>query len=569
MKKLNGNWLLLMSIIVAAPIISMSQNENSGKLTRSYMHNEKPDDKYVASSPSRHLKTSAYTYESSIFFTTQVNVDENGNNILFDAANEPSIAIDPTNPNRMVIGWRQFDDVNNNFRQAGYGYTIDGGQTWTFPGVIDPGIFRSDPVLDCNAAGIFYYNSLTVDGGGNYSCNVYRNDPGTFNWDDGPFAQGGDKQWMVIDRSGGMGDGNVYSFWNASYSICDPGSFTRSTNGGDSYEDCVIVDTDPYWGTMAVGKDGELYVTGQNWDGIMVAKSTNAQNAASIVSWDSYSQVDLDGYLSGWNDVNPVGLMGQVNVSVDISDGPGSGNVYVLASVQRNSGDPGDVMFARSTDGGNTWSPPMRINDDLGWNDYQWFGTLSVAPNGRIDAAWLDTRDDPSGNILSALYYSYSMDQGFTWSANEKLSENFDPHVGWPNQQKMGDYFEMESDESSAHLAWCNTLNGEQDVYYARITPQLTGANEPLVMKNLLSLTNYPNPFMDQTTIRYILPVSGDVKLVLFDICGREIRTLVDEQQSAGTHNLTISSENIPQGVCYCRIVTGKQTQTINLTRIK
>jgi len=569
MKKLNKNLFLLIGIILASPIILLSQNVNSGIQNRSYMHREVPDDKFVSDSPNPQQTSPAYKYESSIFFTTQVNVDENGDNILYDAANEPSIAIDPTNPDRMVIGWRQFDDVGNNFRQAGYGYTSDGGQTWTFPGKINPGVFRSDPVLDCDSEGIFYYNSLTVDGGGNYSCNVYRSDPGTFVWDNGPYAQGGDKQWMVIDRTGGIGEGNVYACWNASYSVCSPGSFTRSTDGGDSYEDCVTVDTDPYWGTLAVGPEGELYESGQNWEGIVVLKSTNAQNPANIVSWDSYSAVNLDGYLSGWNDVNPAGLMGQVYVATDVSGGPGNGNVYVLASVERNSGDPGDVMFARSTDGGNTWSEPMRINDDLGWDDYQWFGTMSVAPNGRIDAVWLDTRDDPSGNLWSALYYSYSMDQGMSWTVNEKLSDIFNPHVGWPQQQKMGDYFEMESDISSAHLAWANTLNNEQDVYYARITPQITGANEPAVKKSMLSLTNYPNPFMDQTTIRYILPVGGDVKLVLFDVCGREIKTLMNEWQETGTYNLTISTDVLPQGVCYCRIVAGAHTQTISLARIK
>jgi hypothetical protein len=434
--------------------------------------------------------------------------------------------------------------------------------------VINPGVFRSDPVLDCDSEGIFYYNSLTVDAQSNYSCNVYRNDPGTFDWDNGPFAQGGDKQWMVIDRSGGIGDGNVYACWNASYSICYPGSFTRSTDGGDSYEDCVNVDTDPYWGTLAVGPEGELYESGQNWNGIVVLKSTNAQNQGNIVSWDSYSTVDLDGYLSGWNNVNPAGLMGQVYVATDVSGGPGNGNVYVLASVERNSGDPGDVMFARSTDGGNTWSAPTRINDDLSWDDYQWFGTMSVAPNGRIDAVWLDTRDDPAGNLWSALYYSYSMDQGMSWSVNEKLSDIFNPHVGWPNQEKMGDYFEMESDESSAHLAWANTLNNEQDVYYGRITPQITSTNEPSVKKNLLSLSNYPNPFLNQTTIRYILPAGSDVKLVLFDVYGKEIKTLVNEWKAKGTYNITITSDELPLGVCYCRLVTGSQTQTISLSRI-
>jgi hypothetical protein len=110
----------------------------------------------------------------------------------------------------------------------------------------------------------------------------------------------------------------------------------------------------------------------------------------------------------------------------------------------------------------------VRVNDDPGTTAYQWFGTMSVAPNGRIDAIWLDTRDNP-GTVLSSLYYSYSSDAGVTWSANERLSDEFDPHVGWPQQNKMGDYFHMVSDNEGAHLAWAGTFNGEQDVYYGRI----------------------------------------------------------------------------------------------------
>ena len=54
-----------------------------------------------------------------------------------DAANEPSISVDPTNGNKMVIGWRQFDSIQSDFRQAGWGYTTDGGIHWTFPGVLE------------------------------------------------------------------------------------------------------------------------------------------------------------------------------------------------------------------------------------------------------------------------------------------------------------------------------------------------------------------------------------------------------------------------------------------------
>ena len=69
------------------------------------------------------------------YASVQVNVDLLGRNIVGDAANEPSIAIDPTDPRKMVIGWRQFDSVESDLRQAGYGFSHDGGGTWNFAGV--------------------------------------------------------------------------------------------------------------------------------------------------------------------------------------------------------------------------------------------------------------------------------------------------------------------------------------------------------------------------------------------------------------------------------------------------
>jgi hypothetical protein len=95
------------------------------------------------------------------FVSFQVNVDASGNTIIGDAANECPISVDPTNPMRMAIAWRQFDDVNSNFRQAGYGYTTDGGVTWTFPGVLEPGVFRSDPVITSDETGVFFYKPVS------------------------------------------------------------------------------------------------------------------------------------------------------------------------------------------------------------------------------------------------------------------------------------------------------------------------------------------------------------------------------------------------------------------------
>jgi hypothetical protein len=570
MKTPNTYFCLLLGLLITLPSTILAQQGKSIKPVDALLQNETPGDPY---SPNRYKnkKTSpAYTRANSLFFTTQVNVNDNGENIIGDAANEPSIAIDPTSPNRMIIGWRQFDDVTSNFRQAGYGYTTDGGFTWTFPGVINQGIFRSDPVLGADKDGTFYYNSLTMDANQNYHCDVYKNLNNEFYWDEGTFAQGGDKQWMVIDKTDGIGANNNYSFWTSYYSYCYPRAFTRSTNKGYSYGNCDMLAGNPYWGTLAVGPDGELYVVGKDDNnGITIAKSTNASDPEQNVSWDFISQIDLDGTITSNVEVNPVGLLGQAFIDVDRSNGPGRGNVYVVSAVERFSFyDPGDIMFAKSTDGGLSWSIPKRINTDLSVNNFQWFGTMSVAPNGRIDVVWLDTRDTPSLSLMSALYYSYSVDQGQTWSANEKLSESFDSRIGWPDQEKMGDYYHMISDNSGAHLAWANTLNGEQDVYYGHILPQFDDIKNQ-TRKDFLSLSSYPNPSHGKTTISYLLPSACDVMLVIRDIYGKEIKTLVTETQNEGVHDLTIESETLPEGYYFCTLHAGSHTETISIVKMK
>ncbi len=471
-----------------------------------------------------HRRTSPpYRIFGTSFFATQVNVDANGDNIVGDAANEPSIAVDPTNPMRMAIGWRQFDTIASDFRQAGYGFTTNGGYTWTFPGVIDPGVFRSDPVLESDSEGRFYYNSLTVGAG--YSTNVYRS-TGDGTWDSGPYAYGGDKQWMVIDKTGGIGDGNIYSNWNVGFSICPPGDFTRSTDGGETYEPCTPVAFSPYWGNLDVGPAGEVYAIG---DGGYLAKSVNAQFANDAVTWEGYN-ANIGGYSQGFNGAspNPSGLLGQAWVGTDHSNGPNHGNIYVLGSVVPNNGDVLDVHFTRSTDGGVTWSAPQKVNDDNSPGNWQWFGTMSVAPNGRIDVVWLDTRDNP-GTFLSSLYYSYSEDGGLTWSPNERLSDDFDPHVGWPIQQKMGDYFDMVSDNLGAHLSWAATFNGEQDVYYGRISL------EPLQTVSAAQsigtlLPNYPNPFSTNTNLPFSLKNSGSVTLSILHQTGQVAKVLLQDK---------------------------------------
>jgi hypothetical protein len=529
---------------------------------------ESPDDPYVPVPREDRATTPAYRSSVGGFLVVQVNVDELGQNIVGDAANEPSIAVDPNDPDRMAIGWRQFDTIASNFRQAGWGFTTDRGLSWTFPGVIEPGIFRSDPVLDSDSAGNFYFNSLT----GDFTCDVFGSTDGGATWDSGTFAHGGDKQWMAIDRSGGVGNGHIYAYWTSSFSSCSPGFFTRSTNGNISYENCIAIPSNPHWGTIAVGAAGELYVCGiGNGSNFVVAKSTNARNASQTPTWDFTALVNLGGQPQaglGFGSPNPSGLLGQAWVAVDRSASFTSGNVYVLCSVDRDSNaDPLDVMFSRSTNGGSTWSPPIRINDDPGTSAWQWFGTMSVAPSGRIDVVWLDTRDNP-GSVHSALYYSFSTNGGLTWSANERLSESFDPHVGWPQQQKMGDYFHMVSTDDEFHLAWAATFQGEQDVYYGR-TVTATGVADLASESLPPRLRSSPNPFRSATTILYDLPVPEFVTLRVYDALGRQVATLVEGEQPAGSHRAPFDGRGLASGVYFYQLRTASFGATQKLLLLK
>ena len=144
-----------------------------------------------------------------IFVSYQVNVDANGDNIVGDAANECTISVDPTDGNKMAIGWRQFNSVLSNFRQGGYGYTTDFGVHWTFPGVLQNNVFRSDPVTNSDEMGTFFYLSLMQD----FCENMYRSTNGGQSWTelqpDG-LAEGGDKQWFTIDKTNGPGHGFQY-----------------------------------------------------------------------------------------------------------------------------------------------------------------------------------------------------------------------------------------------------------------------------------------------------------------------------------------------------------------------
>jgi hypothetical protein len=414
------------------------------------------------------------------FTSYQANVDPQGNNIVGDAANEPSIAVDPTDSNKITIGWRQFNTVNSDFRQGGWGYTTDGGIHWTFPGVLENNIFRSDPVLDSNELGTFFYLSLQ----GTFCDNIWQSTNGGQSWTSFPGTSGGDKQWFTIDSTGGPGHGFQYQFWTEFFP-CSFGGFSRSTDGGMTWQSPINIPHGVIHGTADVDANGNLFIGGEDLNDVTFwcIRSSNAQLGNQTPVFEQVTEVNLGGVRVGGN-VNPGGLTAQIFLAVDRSGGSTNNNVYMLCSVQPPSYSTGtDVMFARSTDGGASFSTPVRINDDATTNKWHWFGTFSVAPNGRLDAVWYDTRN-AADNLQSQLFYSYSTDAGATWAANVAVSASFNPTEGWPVQNKIGDYITIVSDNTGGNVAYSATFNlnpnrgeHEEDVYYVHVFP--TGGGTP------------------------------------------------------------------------------------------
>lgn len=426
------------------------------------------------------------------FTSYQVNVNSSGEDILRDAANEPSIAVNPINPNQIAIGWRQFNSVTSDFRQAGRSYSDDGGKTWNYQEVFEPGVFRSDPVLESDADGVFYYQSLKVVGN-IFNVDQWKSFDGGKTWQDKTFAYGGDKSWYAIDKTFGSERGNIYNAWNVAANQYGDRTYNNLIYGTSTFSDPVEIPFMPIFGTLDIGLDGSLYIIGiqayQSISAPMYLIKTDTPYL-NLPTFNHQKFIDLGGNMQLGSNINFEGLNGQLYIAVDHSSRSSSGNVYISGSVNPDfTYDQLDVNFIRSTDGGNTFSEPIKINTDDSIGNWQWFGTMSVAPNGRIDIIWNDTRALDGGygdDQTSRLFYSYSYDGGITFAKDEAISPEFNHLLGYPVQRKMGDYIDMESDNLGAHIAYTATFNGGQDVYYMHAKPSAIEENPdfPALMTN-------------------------------------------------------------------------------------
>ncbi len=160
-------------------------------------------------------------------------------------------------------------------------------------------------------------------------------------------------------------------------------------------------------------------------------------------------------------------------LSLDPSIAAGPGGELYLAWAER-VGIEDDVLLARSSDLGARWSSPVRVNDNPPRDgSSRSLPAVAVAPNGRVDVAFLDRRNDPL-NVDAQAFLAYSYDQGRTFANLVLSSEPFDTRIG-PNfggnlPPDLGEHLGLVSSDSGAHLAWADSrlgtaATGRQDIF--------------------------------------------------------------------------------------------------------
>jgi hypothetical protein len=92
---------------------------------------------------------------------------------------------------------------------------------------------------------------------------------------------------------------------------------------------------------------------------------------------------------------------------------------------------------------------------------------------------------------------------------------------------------------------------------------------ESILPKKMTLYANYPNPFNPTTTIRYELPSKSHVSMKIFDVLGREIVTLVDEEKPEGMYNVQFNASTLSSGMYFCRLQAAQSVAVGKLMLVK
>jgi hypothetical protein len=505
--------------------------------------------------------------------------------------------------------------------------SANAGQTWAAPRRLDsapPGAgARWSPKICCAGSSVYVawhdqraiggavndvYFAYSTNGGASWSPDVSITGPGTSN------------NWYFHMASNGP---DVYVAYASNRNNLSPGRddiyLNSSLNGGQSWNGEVRLNGGTLPGTRQAAYP-RVTVTGSN----VYVVWQDDRNGAPFSGWDIYGTHSTNRGLT-WPGAdyridlgNPPGAATSENPDI-ASDASGAyyawrdlrnglGDVY--ANALQIGPDEADILFVESLDGGTTWAPPLRVNDDNTPND-QTHPWLDIKPNGTVDVVWYDKRNDPNDRMPD-VYFAALLPGTGAFQPNVRVTtQSIAPTaLNW-----MGDYNGIEVDAPIAHMVWTDTRRDAfwGDIYYDnRPNPDLPhfgacclpdGSCIPSDPPNCAAgggvfmgigvlceptlcdgsagvpgalvtdpgeigiLPNLPNPFSHSTQIRFVLPSNSAASLDIYDASGRRVRHLLDGVVPAGTGPVIWDGRDdtgrpLPQGLYFACLVGSRSTHS-------
>jgi hypothetical protein len=480
--------------------------------------------------------------------------------------NEPSIFMDPDNTNRLVAG------SNLNL----FYYSEDGGLTWSTQILASPdyGVW-GDPCVVIDTAGHIYFFHLSNPLVGSWIDRIVcqKSTDNGQTWTNGTYmglngTKAQDKEWAVVDRT----NNNIYVTWTQfdSYGSSNPNDssiirFSRSTDGGVTWSpakrinkyagDCVDKDETVEGAVPTVGPNGEIYVSWSGPAGIRFNRSADQGD-----TWLE-EEIFVSDQPGGWDYPIP-GIMRCNGLPVtvcDTSGGPFHGHIYINWTDQRNGTDDTDVWLSKSTDGGNIWTTPIRVNDDSP-GKHQFFTWMTVDQvTGYLYFVFYDRRNDHQNTNATDVYLAVSKDGGLSFS-NYLISES--PFI--PNASIFfGDYTNIAVHNNVIRPIWARLHNNQLSIMTAILNESQLSLPE---FSDCIPVTveqNFPNPFSDQTWLAFKVERPSHVTIKVIDITGREIVSLYENELfQPGRHVLQFDSDqyHLKSGVYFFRVTTGNKT---------